>query len=799
MLLPLVFGFAAASPALPQTVPDLTVVGSGAIGSSIQFVATGMTSLPPIPELLVVDAGTLPAPIGLEPFGDFYLAGTSALFTVPGDGTFNWIIDVPADPALIGTSLFAQALGLVFEGFEGDLKLSTLASVTLTNQATVSRFAAIANIGDGTIGFLGVGENELRHVGYDSSPSLPQALAAAPDGEHLYVADVGASAVQTLAFDVAEGKWSPVASTPAGSGPSAIAISNSGGFLYVANAASDDISQFRLDAAGVPQPLSPPSVPGGVRPTALDVSPTGNWLFSLAGNSNQVGAYAIAPGTGELTLTTAAFVDGNPADLVSNEAGDRIYVLRRSAGTVRALIFDGAAPAFTAVPETDVSVGFGATSIDLDPTGRWLYVADAAGATVQQFAVDPGTGALQPTPVATAITGLGPVKLRVDSTGECLIVLCGGINEAWVYDLDPVTGAPNFAQRLRQRVTPVDVVFVPGEAAVNFRSRLLLAGHRDSDEVRRYQLDAPTGTLIDLGGGISTTGLSPRGLALDRLSGHVATANFTGQSVSSFELNVDNGNLASQGDTFGLASPFDVAMDPSGRFVWASESGADALATLALVDGAQPTVVDSEPMPPLSIPRGIAIDPTGQILLATGSLTDRVHAYRASTADGRLSPIGAAEVNGAPYDLVFHPEGRFAYVLTRSNKRVRALTIDPVSGAPTLLSGISAQVGAGPEALAIDPTGRFLYCANAGDDNISAFAIDPLTAALTPLGTTGVADDPRGLAVDASGSVLVVANTSAGLLQVFDIDPATGALDFSAMFASNGLGPLGLAVTNEFD
>ena len=258
MLLPLVLAFAPpVTP--PHGPPDLSVVGGGAIGGPVQFVATGMTSLPPVPELLVVDAAVLSAPIPLEPFGSYFLAGTGALFTVPGDGTFNWILEIPADPGLIGSSLHAQALGLVFDGVSGDLKLSTLATVTLTSEATVSRFAAIANIGDGTIGFLGVGENELRHIGYDSSPSLPQALVAAPDGGHLYVADVGASEVRTLAFDAIEGKWSPLATTPAGSGPSAIAISNSGAFLYVANASSNDISQYRIDSSGVPQPLSPPT------------------------------------------------------------------------------------------------------------------------------------------------------------------------------------------------------------------------------------------------------------------------------------------------------------------------------------------------------------------------------------------------------------------------------------------------------------------------------------------------------------------------------------------------------------
>lgn len=790
----------ATSLAWPQSgTPQLAVAGGGATGESLVFVASGFTSLPPLPELLLIDAAIVSPPIPLPDLGDLWLAGTPALISLAGDGTFVWDVPVPDDAGLIGATLHAQALGLVFDGLGGALQLSTLASVTLTAVLPdAARMVAVANLGDGSLGFLGVSEQGLRHVGYAATDAVPQALATSIDGQRLYVADVASDAIRTFAIDSGAGSWSPLGVTPSGSGPTALVASSDGKYLYVANAASDDISQFALDAQGVPQPITPPAVLGGVRPAALAASPSDGFVFAAAADSEQIGAYRIGAG-GALALEDALFIGGSPSDLAVAPAGDRLFVLRRAAGMVRTLAFDPESGQLGGIVGPDVPVGVGPTALALDGTGRFLYVADASTSTLMKLDVDGATGGLAGTIGATVSTGLGPVQVRVDADSRRLLVVCGGSNETWSYALDAVTGTPTVDGRLRQRAVPADAVFLNGAAPIEYTSSILLAGHRDSNEVRRYQFDADSGALIDLGGGINPTGASPRGLALGRGTGTALTANFDGQNLSAFDLNTENGNLATQGTTQTVAAPFDVAIDPSGRFAWSTAAGGDAIVTLDTTGAGVPVVASSVAMPAASIPRGIAVDPTGRVVVAAASFTGRVHTYVASPEDGSLAPVGSVNVAGGPWDVAVHPGGRWAYVLTRTSRRVRAIELDPVSGAPTLVPGVSQQVGEAPEALAIDPRGRFLYVANSGSDTIGAYAIDVESGELAAIGTFGVADDPRGLAIDASGSALVVANTSAGILQAFAIDPATGGLDFLAMVGSNGLGPLGLALSTEFD
>ena len=49
--------------------------------------------------------------------------------------------------------------------------------------------------------------------------------------------------------------------------------------------------------------------------------------------------------------------------------------------------------------------------------------------------------------------------------------------------------------------------------------------------------------------------------------------------------------------------------------------------------------------------------------------------------------------------------------------------------------GPNVAAGGNPFSVTVDPTGRFAYVANAGSDDVSAYTINPTTGALTLVGT----------------------------------------------------------------
>jgi DNA-binding beta-propeller fold protein YncE len=68
----------------------------------------------------------------------------------------------------------------------------------------------------------------------------------------------------------------------------------------VANHDSDDVSMYRVDAAG--QLIAQGAAPAGLRPYSVTVDPTGRFAYVANSGSNDVWLYTIEASTGKLTL-----------------------------------------------------------------------------------------------------------------------------------------------------------------------------------------------------------------------------------------------------------------------------------------------------------------------------------------------------------------------------------------------------------------------------------------------------------------------------------------------------------------
>jgi len=165
---------------------------------------------------------------------------------------------------------------------------------------------------------------------------------------------------------------------------------------------------------------------------------------------------------------------------------------------------------------------------------------------------------------------------------------------------------------------------------------------------------------------------------------------------------------------------------------------------------------------------------------------DKVMAYRFDASQGTLTtnqPAFTATKPGAgPRHLVFHPDGRQAYVINEINSTIVRYSYDAASGALTELQTVSSLpegfTGTSTAAeIAVHPSGKFLYGSNRGDDSIAVFGIDAATgnlAFLQRVPTQG--KNPRHFSIDPSGKLLFAANQNSGNIVIFNLDPATGRL-----------------------
>jgi 6-phosphogluconolactonase len=131
---------------------------------------------------------------------------------------------------------------------------------------------------------------------------------------------------------------------------------------------------------------------------------------------------------------------------------------------------------------------------------------------------------------------------------------------------------------------------------------------------------------------------------------------------------------------------------------------------------------------------------------------------------------------------VFHPNGRFAYVINEHGNTMVAFAYDAATGALTELQTLPTLPGGFTEKsycadVQVHPSGKFLYGSNRGHDSIVIYAIDPSTGRMTLVGHEPTQGSyPRSFEIEPSGNFLVVGNEKGNNLVIFRIDAVTGKL-----------------------
>jgi 6-phosphogluconolactonase len=130
--------------------------------------------------------------------------------------------------------------------------------------------------------------------------------------------------------------------------------------------------------------------------------------------------------------------------------------------------------------------------------------------------------------------------------------------------------------------------------------------------------------------------------------------------------------------------------------------------------------------------------------------------------------------------MVFHPNARFAYVMTEMSASVIALRytdgkFEVLQTLPTVPADYKGT-RSGAE-IAVPPSGKFVYASTRGSNTISVFAVDPSTGTLTPVDRTATqGKTPRDFAIDPTGAYLFAANQDSDSIVQFRIDATTGKL-----------------------
>jgi 6-phosphogluconolactonase len=253
--------------------------------------------------------------------------------------------------------------------------------------------------------------------------------------------------------------------------------------------------------------------------------------------------------------------------------------------------------------------------------------------------------------------------------------------------------------------------------------------------------------------------------------------------VSSFAIEPASGRLAHLGTAPLPDSMAYITTDRSGRFLL-SASYPGAKLAINPIDGAGR--VGGEPTQLLSTrPKAhcVVVDASNRYVYCTNLGADIIMQLRFDAAAGTVTandPAAIATRPGAgPRHLVFHPDGRFLYLLNETDATLVTYAVDPVSG--TLaerqkVAGLPSDFAGKPSAadLHLTPDGSYLYASERTTSTLAAFRIDAAHGTLSLVGRYPTETTPRGFAIDPRGHFLLAVGLASNAMTVYAIDPARG-------------------------
>ena len=184
----------------------------------------------------------------------------------------------------------------------------------------------------------------------------------------------------------------------------------------------------------------------------------------------------------------------------------------------------------------------------------------------------------------------------------------------------------------------------------------------------------------------------------------------------------------------------------------------------------------------------VVSSPDGKFVYASDLGADKVFVYRYDPAANPEHPLVVAApafvelpAGSGPRHLLFSRDGKHAYLTTEMSAQVFVFDYDngrlKQRQALELAKGKPAQNRAAG-ALHASQDGKFLYVSNRGKANeILVFAINPENGELTEIQRRSVdGDHPREFALSPNGKFLLIANQMSNAIVVLERDPATGKL-----------------------
>ena len=295
-----------------------------------------------------------------------------------------------------------------------------------------------------------------------------------------------------------------------------------------------------------------------------------------------------------------------------------------------------------------------------------LYTAHGDGTQATAYAIDQTNGrvrVLNQEPTG----GRNGVHLAIDATGRFLVLANYATGTVALLpieedgslgprrDLVTLTGTPGPHRTQQESSHPHDCPFDPS-------GRLVVVPDKGLDKVFVFRVDTARGALVpgtppDVA---SRAGAGPRHASFHPTRPFVYVINELDSTISVYKLDVETGALQPlqvhttvPSSHTGNNTGAEIAVAPSGRFVYGSNRGHDSIVIFSID---QPTgLLTSVGWEPTrgKTPRFFGLDPTGTHLYAANQNSDTVVIFRVNQTTGKLTATGETIDVKSPVTIAF--------------------------------------------------------------------------------------------------------------------------------------------------
>src|SRR5580704_2112139 len=359
---------------------------------------------------------------------------------------------------------------------------------------------------------------------------------------------------------------------------------------------------------------------------SVGCSTTSHYLYATVPAANELAVYREDPFSGTLTaLAGTPYTVGDGAQsVVVHPSGKFLYVANPGQNENDISLFDILSNGYVneIPPRTTVAVNGNGTPgggaqpklLVMDPAGNYLYVMNTASDNISVFSIDSSTGALTQVPTSPAsLSGLTPLNMVLTPTGNFLYIGVAG-----------------------------------GQIGTAYGSIL---GFSVSSGA--LQLLNPPLTSAD--------GVNPNGLVIDPSGTYLYVANTQSDSISIFAISPPNTPPGTLQQVIGsplddiYSDPFALLLDPKGQFLYVANQGSSNVAVYSIdsttgLPTALTTSTSAFAFTTEGSPSFLVEDPNGNYLFV-GNQGSSAGIQAFGVNSGNLNPLLTYNVGNTPSSI----------------------------------------------------------------------------------------------------------------------------------------------------